>query len=328
MPGWTTHDIPAQAGRTAIVTGTGGLGYETALALTRAGAGVIIAGRNSRKGAEAVAKIRAVVPRSDVRFGELDLADLASVAAFAQRIATEHTAIDLLVNNAGVMTPPTRQLTRDGFELQFGTNYLGHFALTARLLSLLRNGRGTRVVNVSSGAHHTGRIAFDDLQSERRYGPWSAYSQSKLAMLMFAFELQRRSDAQGWGLIANAAHPGYARTELIANGGGEAGLLWQINRWLIRPRLSQSAADGALPTLFAATAPEAQGGAYCGPSGLFELIGPPLPARIAKRARDGDVAARLWQESERLTGVRFGEPLSAIGGSDFRHDALQAPDRG
>jgi len=328
MPGWTTYDIPTQAGRTAIVTGAGGLGYETALALARTGARVIIGGRNSRKGADAVAKIRAEVPRSDVRFGEIDLADLASVAAFAKDIAAEHASIDLLVNNAGVMTPPTRQLTRDGFELQFGTNHLGHFALTSRLLALLRSGRGARVVNVSSGAHHTGRIAFGDLQSERRYGPWRAYGQSKLAMLMFAFELQRRSDAQGWGLIANAAHPGYARTELIANGRGETGLLWQINRWLIRPRLSQSAADGALPTLFAATSPQAQGGAYYGPSGFFELIGPPLPARISKRARDIGVAARLWQESERLAGVRFGEPMSAIGGSAFRPDALQALDRG
>ena len=226
MTAWTTKDVPSQEGRLAIVTGTGGLGYETALVLAQAGATVVLAGRNEAKGRVSVEKIRVVHPGARIAFEKLDLASLASVAAFARHFADDHSSLDLLVNNAGVMAPPTRQVTSDGFELQFGTNYLGHFALTAHLLPLLKRGRQTRVVHVSSGAHHTGKIRFDDLQWERRYRPWFAYSQSKLANLMFAFELQRRSDANGWGLMSNAAHPGYARTELIPNGPGAKGLTW------------------------------------------------------------------------------------------------------
>ena len=217
MVDWTFSDIPSQRGRRAIVTGTGGLGYETALALVRAGGDVILAGRNLEKGAESVSRIKVEVPAARIAFEQLDLASLASVEDFAGPMLMQHTPLDLLVNNAGVMTPPSRQTTSDGFELQFGTNYLGHFALTGRLLPIL-NGRGPRVVNLSSLAHRGGAIHFDDLQWERSYRPWAAYGQSKLAMLMFAFELQRRSDAAGWGLMSNAAHPGYARTELIANG--------------------------------------------------------------------------------------------------------------
>jgi NAD(P)-dependent dehydrogenase (short-subunit alcohol dehydrogenase family) len=302
MTGWTEADMPSQAGRTAVVTGTGGLGYETARALAGAGADVILAGRNPDKGTASVAQILALHPKGLICFEPLDLGDLASVAAFAERLAAERPSLDLLVNNAGVMTPPDRRTTKDGFELQFGTNYLGHFALTRHLLPLLRRGRNPRVVTVSSGAHHTGAINFDDLQWTGRYRPWLAYSQSKLANLMFAFELQRRSDAAGWGLISNAAHPGYARTELIPNGPGNDALATKIGK-IFQPLMSQTPAEGALPQLFAATAADAAPSGYYGPRNLFELVGPPVPARVARQAKDVAVAARLWTVSEQLTGL-------------------------
>ena len=306
MAKWTANEIRPQAGRLAVVTGTGGLGYETALVLAQHGAQVILAGRNEGKGREAIRRIAALAPEASVRFELLDLADLASVAAFSNRLLAQDRPIDLLINNAGVMTPPNRRTTADGFELQFGTNYLGHFALTARLLPLLKRGRAPRVVEVSSGAHRLGgAIHFDDLQWERNYKPWAAYAQSKLAMLMFALELQRRSDAAGWGLLSNAAHPGYARTDLIANGPGDDALAAKINKLLVRPFLSQSAADGALPVLLAATSPEAKGGGYYGPTGLFELIGAPGPAVIGSHAKDLGVAKKLWEISEDLTGARW-----------------------
>ena len=203
------------------------------------------------------------------------------------------------------MAPPTRRTTADGFELQFGTNYLGHFALTARLLPLLRKSLRPRVINLSSGAHRMGAsIHFDDLHWERAYKAWPAYAQSKLAMLMFALELQRKCDANGWGLMSNAAHPGFARTELIANGPGSDALLSKISG-VLRPFMSQSAAAGALPTLFAATSPEAEGGAYYGPDGFYEMKGAPAPAYIAPPAKDEQVARRLWEVSEHLTGVNW-----------------------
>lgn len=304
MAGWTVSDIPSQAGRSAVVTGPGGLGYETALALARAGAEVILAGRSPERGEAAVQQIKASAPAANIRFELLDLASLASVEAFAARLLAARTSLDLLINNAGVMAPPRRQITRDGFELQFGTNYLGHFALTARLLPLLRQGHDTRVVNLSSLAHRGGKIHFDDLQWERRYQPWPAYQQSKLAMLMFALELQRRSDANGWGLASIAAHPGYARTELIAKGPGESSPFARMGS-LLAPAFSHSAADGALSTLLAATAPQATKGGYYGPSSLYEMKGPPKPARIMPQAKDAAAAARLWEVSERLTGVAF-----------------------
>ena len=217
--GWTTADIPSQSGRLAVVTGaTGGLGYETALALAAAGAEVVLAGRNDSKGANALARIRAAHPGATVRFERLDLASLASVAAFAETMLAAGRGIDLLVNNAGVMAPPERQLTVDGFELQFATNYLGHFALTARLLPLLRRVPGARVVNVSSLAANLDSIDLTDLQSQRSYVPFRTYGMTKLAMLMFALEFQRRSEAAGWGIDGMAAHPGYARTDIISNG--------------------------------------------------------------------------------------------------------------
>jgi NAD(P)-dependent dehydrogenase (short-subunit alcohol dehydrogenase family) len=306
MARWTANDVAQQAGRFAVITGTGGLGFETALVLAQHGAEVILAGRNEAKGRDATRKILALAPEASVRFQLLDLADLASVTTFSDRLLAENRPIDLLVNNAGVMTPPSRRTTVDGFELQFGTNYLGHFALTARLLPLLRRGRSTRVVEVSSGAHRLGgAIHFDDLQWERSYKPWGAYAQSKLAMLMFALELQRRSDAAGWGLMSNAAHPGYARTELIANGPGADALMTRIGNMVVRPFLSQSAADGALPVLFAATSPDAKGGGYYGPAGPFELIGAPGPAVIGAHAKDLAVAKKLWELSEELTGTQW-----------------------
>jgi NAD(P)-dependent dehydrogenase (short-subunit alcohol dehydrogenase family) len=302
---WTAANIPDQTGKFAIVTGTGGLGYETALELASRGAEVVLAGRNRAKGDKSVAKIHAEVPAAKISFEELDLASLDSIAVFADRMKASHRALDILINNAGVMSPPERKTSADGFELQFGTNHLGHFALTAHLLPLLRAAQKPRVTTVSSGMHRIGQINFDDLQFEKKYRPTAAYGQSKLANLIFAFELQRRSDAKGWGLLSNAAHPGYALTNLIPNGPGTKGLSYQFRR-LVALFLSQSPAEGALPTLFAATAVEARPGGFYGPSGTFELIGTPGIARSSRRAQDKALAQRLWDVSEQLTGVTFG----------------------
>src|SRR5882762_2993490 len=304
MAGSTRLEISSQLGRTAVVTGaTGGLGYETALALAKAGTEVILTGRDDRKGRSAIEKISREVAGAKVGYEHLDLASLASVADFAQRMHARHS-LDLLISNAGVMALPRRQTTADGFEMQFGTNYLGHYALTARLLPLLRGAHQPRVVNLSSIAHRTGFIQFSDLQGERLYLPWKAYNQSKLAMLMFALELQRRSDAAGWNLMSNASHPGWARTDLFANGPGFG--LVSLAGQFAAPLFSQSAESGALPTLFAATSPQAEGGGYYGPNGLYELKGPPAPARIMSQARDKAGAGKLWNVSQQLTGASFG----------------------
>jgi len=311
MTDWTTADIPPSNGKTAVITGaTGGLGYETALALAGAGAGVTLTGRNEAKGRHALQAIRGQFPNAEIAYENLDLANLASVADFAKRYAAAHASLDLLINNAGVMALPERQTTADGFEMQFGTNYLGHYALTAHLLPLLRRGNQPRVVNLSSLTHRRGVINFDDLQGTRSYSPSRAYSQSKLAMLMFALELQRRSDAAGWGVMSNAAHPGFARTDLIANGPGANGLLGLLSK-LLQPFISQSAAAGALPTLFAATSPEAKPAGYYGPNGFFELKGPPAAAKIMPQANDAAAAARLWDVSAALTGVSFDQVAAA-----------------
>ena len=288
-----------------MVTGAAsGLGYEIALALAQGCADVIVAGRNEGKGREAVAKIRTLAPGALVRFEKLDLADLGSVAAFAGRLRANGRPVDLLVNNAGVMALPKRRLTADGFEMQLGINYLGHFALTGLMLPLLRESRSPRVVQMSSRAHRYGKIRFDDLHGERRYRPWAAYFQSKLATLLFARELQRRSDAHGWGLLSSAVHPGFAQTGLVENGPGARGLLARLSRSLGRV-VSQSAADGALPALFAAASTDAQPGGFYGPGGLLELAGPPAAAYVSRRARDRAVARQLWQVSEQLTGVKW-----------------------
>lgn len=307
MTHWTTSDIPSQTGRTAVVTGTGGLGYEDALALARAGAAVVLAGRDPRKGADAVSRIQDEVRSTDIRFERLDLADLASVAAFAHRLARRHASLDLLINNAGVMVPPQRQVTADGFELQFGTNYLGHFALTGHLLPLLRKGGNPRVISLSSVAARSGVIDFDDLNAERTYKAMRAYSQSKLACLMFAIELQRRSDSGGWGVTSIAAHPGVARTDLLHNGPGR-GSVFGLTRSLL-PFLFQPVARGALPTLYAATSPQASAGGYYGPDSIGETRGYPAAARIAPQALDAATAARLWDVSQTLAGIRFGDDM-------------------
>jgi NAD(P)-dependent dehydrogenase (short-subunit alcohol dehydrogenase family) len=297
--------MPPQTGRLAVVTGgTGGLGYEIALSLAKGGADVVIAGRDEAKGRAAAAKIRSLAPTALVRFEKLDLSELASVAAFASRLVAAGHPVDVLVNNAGVMALPERRVTVDGFEMQLGTNYLGHFALTGHLLPLLRQSPFARVVQMSSLAHRLGKIHFDDLQAEHRYRPWSAYCQSKLAMLLFARELQWQSVARGWGLVSCAVHPGYAQTDLFANGLGAKNVLTRLSRSLGRV-VSQSAANGALPALFAASSANVEPGGFYGPSGIFELAGPPRVAHVSKRALDPAVAQRLWKVSQQLTGVKW-----------------------
>lgn len=303
MTDWTASNIPRQDGRSAVVTGAGGIGYETALALAKAGGEVVIASRNPRKGAEAVERIRAIALWAAVRFEELDLASLRSVAAFAERLKGQKDGLDLLVNNAGVMAPPKRHETSDGFELQFGTNHLGHFALTAGLLPLLRKGNRSRVITLSSVAARRGVIDFDDLDARKRYRPFPVYAQSKLACLMFAFEMHRRSRANGWGVASFAAHPGLTRTDLIVNGSGHNSPTAIMSR--LMPFLLQPAWQGALPTLYAATAAEAQDGGYYGPDRLAETRGYPTSSKAPQRSLDESVAARLWDVSERLTGAAF-----------------------
>ena len=271
------------------------------MALAKAGSEVILTGRDDRKGRSAIEKISREVTGAKVSYEHLDLANLASIADFAKRIHARHS-LDLLINNAGVMALPRRQTTAGGFEMQLGTNHLGHFALTARLMPLLRRASGPRVVSVSSLAHRTGFIDFDDLQGARVYSPWKAYGQSKLATLMFALELQRRSDAAGWNLISNAAHPGFARTNLFASGPGS---LVSLATGFAAPLFGHSAADGARPILFAATSPEAMPGAYYGPGGFGELRGAPARALIMPQARDTAAAAKLWGVSENLAGTSF-----------------------
>jgi NAD(P)-dependent dehydrogenase (short-subunit alcohol dehydrogenase family) len=305
MKHWTSSEITAQGGRSFLITGPGGLGFETSLTLAKAGGEVILAGRDEAKGQAALDRIRVNEPLADVSFELLDLADLASIHAMVDRLAGKRRALDVLINNAGVMAPPQRRSTADRFELQFGTNHLGHFALTGLLLPMLRAGDAPRVVTVSSLAHKNGRIDFDDLQAQRHYRPFGSYSQSKLANLMFAIELQRRSEVYAWGIASFAAHPGTSDTNLIANGTGKDSMLHRAAE-LIGSFTLQPAAQGALPSLFAATSPQAVPGGYYGPDGFFEMKGWPAPAAISARARDGDVAARLWEVSEKLTAVPFG----------------------
>ncbi len=303
---WTTNDIPDQSGKLVIVTGaTGGLGLETALALAGAGAEVILAGRNAAKGRAAESIIRGHHHHAKVHFEVIDLASLASVAAFSERMLAADRPIDVLVNNAGVMALSARETTTDGFEMQFGTNYLSHFALTARLLPLLSAAKA-RVVQVSSIAHRNGKIRLDDLNFARGYKPWPVYGQTKLAMLMFALELGRRSDAKGWGLTSVAAHPGIATTDLMANGPNAGGnsIMARVSSLATR-MIGQPAAQGALPQVMAATMPGVTGGQYFGPQGWKEVQGAPGPATIEPQALDAGVAAKLWVASEQLTGVKF-----------------------
>jgi NAD(P)-dependent dehydrogenase (short-subunit alcohol dehydrogenase family) len=286
----------------AIVTGaTGGIGLEVARSLALTGYDVLVAGRDPEKGWLAVDTITRMSPPGTARFARLDLASMASVRTFVDDVRLQTTAVHLLINNAGIMELPIRRLTSDGFEMQFGVNHLGHFVLTLLLLPLLRAAGTARVVTVSSLAHRGAAIDFDNLQGECRYHPWQAYQQSKLANLLFGFELQRRSDANGWGIGSIAAHPGYARTNLIRNGPGRNSRRGLLDL-LFRP-FSQPATAGALPILYAATYPAAKPMGYYGPNGLFELRGSPAPARIDAIARNEGLARRLWDVSERLTGI-------------------------
>lgn len=301
---WTAANMPQRKNGLAVITGsTEGLGFEDALALTSAGWNVIIMGRNAEKGAEAVAKIHQIHPEAKVSFEKIDLADLASIKSFASKMLAKGEPIHLLINNAGVMTPPNRLETKDGLELQFGTNHIGHFALTAQLLPLLRQAPNARVVTVSSIANRDGVINFDDLQSTSSYVPGKAYSQAKLANLMFALALQRQSEQQGWGISSMAAHPGVSRTNLLISGAGKWSIPGMMRRFF--PFLFQPQAQGALPTLFAATSTEAKGGMYYGPDKMGETRGFPTIAKIPKQANDSAVAQKLWEVSQHLAKVEW-----------------------
>jgi NAD(P)-dependent dehydrogenase (short-subunit alcohol dehydrogenase family) len=302
MP-WTADEIPDQSGRRAVVTGANsGLGLQIARQLAHHGAAVTLAVRDTARGEEAADRIRADAPQAALEVARLDLADLASVREFA---AGWSGALDLLVNNAGVMALP-RRTTADGFEMQLGTNHLGHFALTGLLLPALLERPGARVVTMSSGAHQMGRIRFDNLQGERHYQRWLAYGQSKLANLLFAFELARRAAMADRDLTSVAAHPGYAATNLQSQGARMDGSRAKAFVAELGNRLfAQSDAQGALPALYAATMPDVAGGEYFGPDGIGGSRGYPTRAQTTKAARDPDLAARLWDVSEELTGVTY-----------------------
>ena len=306
MPHWTTADLPDLGGKTIVITGANsGLGYESGLALAGAGAHVVLACRDQEKGRAAERQIRAAHPRASTELVALDLASQADIRRAAAALRDAHPRIDILLNNAGVMALPYRK-TADGFEMQLGTNHLGHFALTGLLLEALLPTPGARVVTVSSGAHRIGAIHFDDPQWQRGYRKWQAYGQSKLANLLFTYELQRRLEAAGAGVLSVAAHPGYAATNLQAAGPRmEGSSLMERITDLGNRLFAQSAAMGALPQLYAATAPDVRGGEYYGPESLGELWGSPKRVESSARSRDTDTATRLWALSERLTGVTY-----------------------
>lgn len=293
---WSEKDIPKLDGRFAVISGANsGLGLEAVRALCRRGASVVMACRNADKAEAARAEVLEELPQAPVTVASLDLSSLESVRSFADELRADGTRIDLLINNAGVMIPPLGR-TAEGFETQFGTNHLGHFALTSRLLDRMRDAPGARIVTLSSIAARFGRIDFDNLNAERAYSASKAYAQSKLANLLFALELQRRLQAQGRDLCSVAAHPGWTNTNLQAHS--------SVAR-LFTDLLAQSARQGALPTLRAATAADVEGGEYYGPCGLFEMRGAPKRVRIPRAAQNEACAAELWRVSEELTGVRF-----------------------
>jgi len=298
--GWSLRDLRSLSARRALVTGaTQGIGYEIALALAGTGADVVMTAR-SRAGAEAaVAAVVSACPGARVSGEVLDLARLTSVRALADRLSAGGRPLDVLVNNAGILAPRLRQLTEDGFEAQFQINYLGHFLLTALLMPQLCLAPAPRVTQVSSLLHRVGRMAFDDLQSARGYQPMGAYAQSKLANLLFAFELQRRSNANGWRLVSTAAHPGIARTRLVENSRGRDDRIYRILK-LLGTWSTNSAEAGALPVIYAATSPDVVPMGYYGPSRLFELKGPVSLARASTRARNVADAERLWRISAEL----------------------------
>ena len=308
--------VPDLSGRLAVVTGSNsGLGFGLARRLSAAGADVVMAIRNRAKGEAAIDEIRATVPNAKLTIKPLDLSSLAGVAALGEELNADGRPIDILVNNAGVMTPPQRDTTTDGFELQFGSNHLGHFALTAHLLPLLRAADQARVVSLSSLAARQGRIHFDDPQFEKSYTPMQAYGQSKLAVLMFARELDRRSKEAGWGIVSNAAHPGLTKTNLQISGPSRGRAkpstmerLYTLS-WRLTPFLWQEIDEGILPALYAATSPQAEGGAFYGPHGIYEAAGGGVTAaKVPARARDDADCRQLWEISERLTGVNYQNP--------------------
>jgi len=305
---WTANHIPSQQGRRVVITGANGrLGFQAALELARRGAEMILPARTEAKAQDAALRIRAEVPDAKVVAEIIDLSDQSSVRAFAGRYVERFPgpSLDLLINNAGVVALPTRGVTVDGFERQFATNSLGPFALTALLFASIKPQPGSRIVTVSSLASNFGKIDFDNLQSERRYGPvLPTHGQAKLANLMFSLELQRKLTAAHSPILSTAAHPGYAVANQPASGPGDDKLSMKIMRGLLH-NLSHDVPHGALPTLFAAVSPTAQPGGYYGPDGLFGLRGAPTAAKIPAAAKDQAVAKRLWEQAERLTGVKF-----------------------
>lgn len=311
MGDWSADDVPDQSGRVAVVTGSNsGLGLVTARELARAGATVVMACRDLGRGEDARADVAAAAPTGAVILERLDLADLSSVREFAARAASKWPRLDLLINNAGIMAPP-RSETADGFELQFGTNHLGHFALTGLLLGSLLAADAGRIVTVTSIAHWMGRIKFDDLQRRRLYERWTAYGQSKLANLLFARELNRRLEARGARAISLAAHPGYSATHLQSagpgTGGGLSARIWTGLLAVGNRIYAQSAEMGALPQLYAATAPDARGGKLVGPASFDQARGHPKVVRSSWAGADKEAAERLWDVSVDLTGVDYPE---------------------
>jgi NAD(P)-dependent dehydrogenase (short-subunit alcohol dehydrogenase family) len=299
---WTTREIASQNGKTALITGANsGIGYQAAVELARHGAHVLLGVRSREKGLAALARLQQEAPGANAEVVELDMASLASVRQFAGVFAQP---LDILINNAGVMALPNRELTEDGFERQFGTNHLGHFALTGLLMPQLLQASFPRVVTVSSLAHRNGQIVFDDLQGKKSYVPWTAYNQSKLANLMFALELDRRARAVGGRLRSIPVHPGISRTNIFENGPG-VNALKSIAVKILAPFITQSDEAGALPTLYAATAEEALGGAYIGPDGFKGFKGSPTVEQPRPEALDEAVAKQLWSVSEELTGVVY-----------------------
>ena len=294
---WTLNDAGSQAGRLALITGANiGLGFETALALAGKGCSVVLACRNLDKARAARARIVARHTGAEVECMLLDLSSLKSIDSFAGAFAKRYRALDLLINNAGIMMPPYA-LSEDGFESQLAANYLGHFALTGRILPLVVDRPGSRIVSLSSLAHSWGEIRFDDLQFEKGYNKHAAYGQSKLACLMFAYELNRRLQAAGKKALSVAAHPGVAATNLAQ--------YFPKLLSIFFPLVGQSASDGALPTLYAALGSDIKGGDYCGPRSMWQMRGAPIKVGSNRRSRDEAAGAKLWQMSERLTGVEY-----------------------
>jgi NAD(P)-dependent dehydrogenase (short-subunit alcohol dehydrogenase family) len=304
---WTTAEIPALNGKTALITGANsGIGYRASEELARHGAHVLLGCRNAAKGADALARLRAEVPGASAEVALLDVSSVADVKRFAGEFLVGHRTLDLLINNAGVMALPTRELTPEGFERQFATNHLGHFALTGLLMPALLAAPAPRVVTVASLAHRAGKIHFDDLQMAKHYKPWDAYNQSKLANILFARELAHR--AVGSPLISIPVHPGVSQTSIVANGPGSTDLKTRV-LFTFAKFLTQSDEAGALPTLYAATSPNAKPAEYIGPDGFMEMKGAPVVVQPRANALDEAVGQRLWKVSEELTGVVY-PPLS------------------